>query len=50
MMPTIIIGALQTKGDNTVPGISVEQISWIGELLRSVIDSLLTFIEAGTSN
>ncbi|KAL5242823.1 hypothetical protein ACI65C_010233 [Semiaphis heraclei] len=33
MMPTIIIGALQTEGDNTVPGITVEQISWIGSLV-----------------
>lgn len=34
MMPTIIIGALESNtGDNTVPGITVEQISWIGSLV-----------------
>ncbi|XP_060868753.1 facilitated trehalose transporter Tret1-2 homolog [Metopolophium dirhodum] len=34
MMPTIIIGALESNsGDNTVPGITTEQISWIGSLV-----------------
>uniref|UniRef100_A0A2H8TSE1 Facilitated trehalose transporter Tret1 n=1 Tax=Melanaphis sacchari TaxID=742174 RepID=A0A2H8TSE1_9HEMI len=33
MMPTIIIGALNRKGDDTVPDITDEQISWIGSLV-----------------
>jgi len=33
MMPTIIIGALNRRGDNSVPGITDEQISWIGSLV-----------------
>lgn len=31
-MPTIIIGAMNRKGENTIPDITSEQLSWVGEL------------------
>lgn len=40
MMPTVIIGAMQLKGKDTIPNITNAELSWIGKSLLFTKNSI----------